>query len=166
MNKKHVIQLSIILILAAGIIVFSVKYFSYKSYRDTLANSNFLKWCQEVSDESIELAEVYSGNGQDKVAYELTVEDKTQLIKVLREISPVDLSLSKGATDSNADGVNLYLRCRNGIEYLFKYTSETSTKAAVVTTEENHDEFGDRNGLFVENPSLNSFIIALDPRKP
>lgn len=58
------------------------------------------------------------------------------------------------------------MRCQNGIEYVFKYTSETSAEDAVITTEENHNEFGDRNSLFVENQSLNSFIKSIDPRKP
>ena len=166
MNKKRVILLSIILIITTGILIFAFKYFSYTSYRDTLANSNYLKWCQNVSVESVEIAYVSSGYGPEKVDNQLTDEDKTQLINVLREINVDDLSLTRDFIDLNKEGVNLYVRCHNGIEYVFKYTSETSTEVAVITTEENHDEFGDRNSLFVENQSLNSFIKSIDPRKP
>lgn len=155
----------IILIISAGIIVFTVKYLYYRSYRHTLADSNFLYWCQNMSVDYIDIAAVSFGYGHEAVNNQLTDKEKMRLINVLREMNVDDISLSNAIDNSYMNGIRLYVRSMNGIEYVFYY-SEISKKVTVSTNEENHDLYGDRSNLFVEKQSLISFIKSIDPRKP
>lgn len=160
MNKKRVLSFSIVFTIIAVVAVFAGRQLAYRS---ALANSNFLKWCQEVSAEDIKYSEVYSGHGPEKAAYQLTDEDKSQLINIFRDITIDNISLRNEYTPLKEDDIFLALASEDfQMKYLFKFNS---SRVLVSTTEENSDKFRDRHNLFVESESLISFVKSKELRK-
>lgn len=160
MNKKRMLSFSIIFIIIAVVAILAGRQLAYRS---ALANSNFLKWCQEVSAEDIKHAKVFSGFAREQAVYQLTGEDKNQLISILKEMTVDDISFRDEYTPLREDDLFLNLASEDfQMMYLFKFTS---SGVSVSTTEENSDIFRDRNQLFIESESLISFVKSKELRK-
>ena len=152
------------LISAAVLLVCGYQYSIEYAYGRALEQSNFLKWCSNVTEEKLHTCYLSYGTGSNGAGHDLTDEEIRGLCELFRSLSDVDILLTesnKGYSMVDEQETRLTIRDAEG-EYILRYRPHNPTELYLGGW---GDSFGKCQTLWTTRQALIDFILTHTPTK-